>query len=144
MNQFCIIALLLWCCATPLLAYDTTLIEETQSQTLLTQELAFLGLTEEDAQKYHEIMQTTPAGQWYAKLNAVEVLGIMAQTEDERKRYALLAAKGAYERVDRELKFMHAYKDAYKILYPNAKVIDRKKLNTSNNPNIPRELSWQE
>ena len=81
------------------------------------------GLTEADFSKYKKIMENTSAGVWYGTLDPVEVLGIMAESDAEREKFAQLAARQHFERADRELKFNQAYHLAFKKLYPSEKAI---------------------
>jgi hypothetical protein len=81
------------------------------------------GITTDDYIKYLDLMNNTSSGHWYTTLDPVEVLGINATNNEARHRYALIAAHGAFARVEKELAFQRAYDEAFKSLYGNIKPI---------------------
>ncbi len=81
------------------------------------------GLEVEDWQRYRTLMQG-PRGLWYRDIDPVWVLGLSAETESERMRYARLAADIEGRRVEAELAFQRAYDDAWKEKSVDGKVLD--------------------
>ena len=81
------------------------------------------GLSAEDWSRYRTLMQG-PRGLWSPTLDPVWVLGIHAETEAERARFAELAARREHERVAAELAFARAYAQAFERLYPGEPVMD--------------------
>lgn len=79
-------------------------------------------LTPSEWQQYKSLMQG-PSGHWYAHLDPDEVLGINAQTEQERDYYAEHVVKAAHARVDAELAFQRAYDRAQQKLFGHLPVI---------------------
>ena len=67
----------------------------------------YWGLTEKEWRRYKEIMQG-PRGWWSPNLDPIEVLGLYADSETERLRYAEMQARLNLERVERELAWVKA------------------------------------
>ena len=57
-------------------------------------------------------------------ISPIEVLGIHARNDEERRRYAEMWALAMRDDVDRILAFQRAYDEAGKRLYPNEQLID--------------------
>lgn len=75
-------------------------------------------LTESDWLRYKEI-QAGPRGIWSPGLDPLTSLGISAETEAERRRYAELLVHIEKQRVDQELAFQREYDAAWARLYPD-------------------------
>ncbi len=75
-------------------------------------------LTESDWNRYKEI-QAGPRGIWSPGLDPVTSLGISAETDAERRRYAELLVQLEKKRVEQELAFQREYDAAWTRLYPD-------------------------
>lgn len=80
------------------------------------------GLTETEWVKYKLLMQGVN-GRYYAHLTPSEVLGINAETSNDLKHFAELAAKQEHEKIEKELRFNVAFHTAAKRLYANEPII---------------------
>jgi integrating conjugative element protein (TIGR03759 family) len=76
------------------------------------------GLNEEETERYELIMKG-PRGNWTPDLSPLQVLGINAETVQERQYYARRLAVIEHDRLVRERAFEAAYLQAYAKLYPN-------------------------
>lgn len=76
------------------------------------------GITEQEWQRFEEIKKG-PRGHWSPNLDPLTTLGIEAETDAERQKYAELQVKMEFERVEKELAYQRAYTAAFKRLYPN-------------------------
>ncbi len=79
-------------------------------------------------QRYQSLMQGIRGSISPATISPIEVLGIHARNEAERRRYAELWAQAMRDDVDRILAFQHAYDAAVKRLYPDDPLIDVNRL----------------
>lgn len=112
-----------------------TSVSSTDRHTLSPTELArsrAWGLSENEWQRYKLLMQGIRGSISPPTISPIEVLGIHARDEDERRRYAELWARAMREDVDRILAFQHAYDDAGKRSYPNEQLIDVGRVPTRN------------
>ena len=75
------------------------------------------GLNEEETERYRKIMEG-PRGNWSPKLDPLHVLGINAETEQERRHYAKRQAVIEHDRLVRERAFELVYLREYARLYP--------------------------
>jgi integrating conjugative element protein (TIGR03759 family) len=75
-------------------------------------------------ERYRTLMQGIRGSVSPANLSPLEVLGIHAETDDERRRYAERWARLMREDAERVLAFQRAYNEAHRRLYPNAALID--------------------
>ncbi|HFV9292196.1 TPA: TIGR03759 family integrating conjugative element protein [Serratia fonticola] len=80
--------------------------------------VAAWGVTESEWQRYEQLIQGR-RGQQSPNLDPLMVLGIEAQSAEERKRFAELSVQMEYRRVEAELAFQREYDAAWKRLYPN-------------------------
>lgn len=79
----------------------------------------YRSLTEADWLRY-EMLMRGPAGYTEARnLDPVTVLGVYAGSDEERARWAELAARQEHDRIAAELAFAGAYASAWKRLYPD-------------------------
>lgn len=82
------------------------------------------GLSETEWQRYKALMQGVRGNISPSTISPIEVLGIHARDEAERRRYAEAWARAMYEDAGRILAFQRAYDAATKRLYPNEPLID--------------------
>jgi integrating conjugative element protein (TIGR03759 family) len=94
--------------------------EVERTETVLTEEALAeqWRLSSKEWDTYHTLMEG-PRGIWSPNLDPVTVLGIHAETDAERRRYAELLVMIEFERVERELKFQQAYDEAARRLFPS-------------------------
>lgn len=93
-------------------------VEETEEKSSLRVEAQEWGLNERELERYEQLMEGL-RGIWSPNLDPVTALGIEAETEQERRRYAELLVEIEKARVERELAFQHAYDDAWARMYPD-------------------------
>ncbi len=86
------------------------------------------GLEEGEWQRYRTLMQGIRASVSPATLSPIEVLGIHARNNSERRRYAEQWARMMREDAERILAFQRAYDEAHKRLYPDSVLIDTRAL----------------
>lgn len=86
------------------------------------------GLSPQEWHRYKQLMQGIRASISPATISPIEVLGIHARDEAERRRYAERWAQAMREDVGRILAFQHAYDEAGKRLYPDEPLIDPDRL----------------
>ncbi len=86
------------------------------------------GLSETEWRRYKSLMQGIRGSISPPTISPIEVLGIHARNDDERRRYAERWASVMREDVERILAFQHAYDAAGKRLYPNDQIIDVSRL----------------
>ena len=109
------------------------------ANTLSTTDLARArtwGLSETEWHRYQQLMQGIRGSISPSTISPIEVLGIHARDEAERKRYAESWVRAMREDVDRILAFQRAYDAAGKRLYPNELMIDVNRL-----PGRTKEMS---
>ena len=97
------------------------------------------NLSEAEWTRYQTLMRGVRGSVSPATLSPVEVLGIHAQTEAERKDYARRWAKLMHEDAARILAFQAAYTEASRELDPSGNIIDTAKLPGIAPPNTPVE-----
>jgi len=98
-------------------------------------------LNEAEWARYQSLMHGIRGSVSPATLSPIEVLGIHAQTEVERKDYARRWARLMHEDAARVLAFQAAYDQASRELYPGAQIIDTSLLKGNPAPaNSP--LEW--
>ncbi len=117
---------------------SSTQVEETgagasamDENTLTSSELArsrLWGLSETEWRRYKQLMQGIRGSISPPTISPIEVLGIHARDQDERRRYAEMWARAMREDVSRILAFQRAYDEAGKRLYPNEQLIDPDRL----------------
>jgi len=82
------------------------------------------GLSKIEWRRYKELMQGIRGSVSPSTISPIEVLGIHARDQEERRRYAEQWAQAMREDVERILAFQYAYDEAGKRLYPNEQLID--------------------
>lgn len=93
-------------------------VNETAVNNSLRADAKAWGLNEQELDRYEQLMDGA-RGIWSPNLDPVTALGIEAETEQERRRYAELLVEIEKARVERELAFQRAYDEAWARLYPN-------------------------
>jgi integrating conjugative element protein (TIGR03759 family) len=86
------------------------------------------GLSAVEWGRYQQLMRGIRGSLSVESISPLEVLGIHAEDDKERKKYALAWAKVMREDTARVLKFQFAYDDAAKELNGNRQIIDMQKL----------------
>jgi integrating conjugative element protein (TIGR03759 family) len=86
------------------------------------------GLSETEWRRYQSLMQGIRGSVSPATISPLEVLGIHARDEAERRRYAELWAEAMWEDAERILAFQRAYVEAGRRLYPDVPLIDSSRL----------------
>ncbi len=103
----------------------------TQSETTTTETLTETarrwGLSVEEYHRYTEIMRG-PLGRWNPEMDPVMALGILAENEQERQRYAEYFAQREYALTVKTLAFERAYRAAFRRLFPEAEIVDTQAL----------------
>ncbi|EPO4107816.1 TIGR03759 family integrating conjugative element protein [Enterobacter asburiae] len=85
---------------------------------LTTQQQATVwGITPEEWQRYLMLKQQV-RGVWSPGLDPLTTLGVEADTDHERQRFAELLVRQEYQRLEKELAFQRAYDAAWQRLYP--------------------------
>ncbi|WP_064594953.1 TIGR03759 family integrating conjugative element protein [Pseudomonas sp. DR 5-09] len=95
-------------------------IQDTQSTPLgrsHSEQAASWGLTEQEWTHFEQI-QAGPRGFWSPNLDPLTALGVEAQTDQERQRYAELQVALEAKRAERELAYQNAYTAAWVKLFP--------------------------
>jgi len=107
---------------------NTTTSATAQERTPLTEhELAraqLWGLSTEDWQRYRTLMEGIRGSISPGTLSPIEVLGIHARDDAERRKYAEQWAMMMREDAERILAFQRAYDEAGRLLYPDETLID--------------------
>jgi integrating conjugative element protein (TIGR03759 family) len=75
------------------------------------------GLRDEEWQRYQDLMRG-PLGIYSPNLDPLSALGIEAQSEEERRRYAELQVQAESRRVEKLLAYQRAYDEAFARLAP--------------------------
>ena len=100
---------------------------EYQLQQLQEKPYEAWGLTQEDWVRYQKLMQGH-RGIISPGLDPITALGVEADSESDRQRYAELHVKFEKQRVEKELAFQRSVDAAWDRIYPNAQLIDMSKL----------------
>ncbi|WP_277528534.1 TIGR03759 family integrating conjugative element protein [Pseudomonas baetica] len=75
------------------------------------------GLTDEEWVKFQQL-QAGPRHYWSPQLDPLTTLGVEAESEQERRRYAELQVRLEAKRAERELAYQKAYTTAWTRLFP--------------------------
>lgn len=81
------------------------------------EQAASWGLTEQEWTRFEQI-QAGPRGFWSPNLDPLTALGVEAETDQERQRYAELQVMLEAKRAERELAYQNAYTAAWAKLFP--------------------------
>ena len=82
-----------------------------------SKQAASWGLTEQEWTRFEQI-QAGPRGFWSPNLDPLTALGVEAETDQERQRYAELQVALEAKRAERELAYQNAYTAAWAKLFP--------------------------
>ncbi|WP_034097677.1 TIGR03759 family integrating conjugative element protein [Pseudomonas rhodesiae] len=82
-----------------------------------SEQAASWGLTGQEWTRFEQI-QAGPRGFWSPNLDPLTALGVEAQTDQERQRYAELQVALEAKRAERELAYQNAYTAAWAKLFP--------------------------
>ncbi|MGF6518784.1 integrating conjugative element protein (TIGR03759 family) [Pseudomonas sp. BT76 TE3572] len=82
-----------------------------------SEQAASWGLTEQEWTRFEQI-QAGPRGFWSPNLDPLTALGVEAETDQERQRYAELQVALEAKRAERELAYQNAYTAAWAKLFP--------------------------
>jgi integrating conjugative element protein (TIGR03759 family) len=109
--------------------FESTPTERDQARPALTERehAKRWGPSTEDWTRYRTIMRG-PRGFWTPNLDPLTVLGVNAENEGERRRYATLLLHLEAERVKRELAFEKTVQAVKTELYPDLEPFDRARL----------------
>ncbi|MCK9798111.1 TIGR03759 family integrating conjugative element protein [Pseudomonas sp. MAFF 302030] len=100
------------------------------------------GLTEQEWTRFEQI-QAGPRGFWSPDLDPLTTLGVEAETDQERQRYAELQVALEAKRAERELAYQNAYTAAWAKLFPGLLPIQGMASPTSS-PVVPRQALFVE
>ena len=103
-------------------AMQTPITHSTSSATTAEQASRW-GLTRKDWTRYQEVM-TGPRGIWSPNLDPLTALGVHAESDPERRRYAEILVRIERERWERELAFEQVVQQVKRELYPNEPLLD--------------------
>ena len=95
-------------------------VQDTQSTPLgrsHSEQAASWGLTKQEWTRFEQI-QAGPRGFWSPNLDPLTALGVEAETDQERQRYAELQVALEAKRAERELAYQNAYSAAWAKLFP--------------------------
>lgn len=95
------------------------------------------GLTEQEWSRF-EAIQAGPRGFWSPHLDPLTALGVEAETELERQRYAELQVQLEAKRAERELAYQNAYSAAWARLFPGLLPIQGMAPAPASSPLAPR------
>lgn len=107
-----------------------------QQEALIKEKASFWGLTVQEWNKFEAINEKGGRGYWSPNLDPLTTLGVEAQTQEERERYAMLLAKKEFERTTKELEFQRVYDTMFKRLYPDVLPVE-----LDDNPNFVAPLN---
>jgi len=105
-------------------AVEQTTVTETPLSPAESARAELWGLTETEWRRYRTLMQGIRGSISPPTLSPIEVLGIHARDEAERRRYADAWVRAMREDVARVLAFQRAYDEAGRRLYPGQLLID--------------------
>ncbi|PTT12176.1 MULTISPECIES: TIGR03759 family integrating conjugative element protein [unclassified Pseudomonas] len=94
--------------------------QDTQSAPLErshSEQAASWGLTEQEWTRFEQI-QAGPRGYWSPNLDPLTALGVEAENDQERQRYAEIQVALEAKRAERELAYQNAYNAAWARLFP--------------------------
>ncbi|WP_392562233.1 TIGR03759 family integrating conjugative element protein [Orbus sturtevantii] len=116
--------------------HDEQIDIKTQQEAIIKEKASFWGLTVQEWLKFEAINEKGGRGYWSPNLDPLTTLGVEAQTQEERERYAMLLAKKEFERTTKELEFQRVYDTMFKRLYPDVLPVE-----LDDNPNFVAPLN---
>ncbi|MGH8655781.1 MAG: TIGR03759 family integrating conjugative element protein [Gammaproteobacteria bacterium] len=102
---------------------EQTPIAHSSSSATTAEQSSRWGLTLKDWSRYQRLMQG-PRGIWSPNLDPVTALGVHAESDPERRRYAEILVQIERERWERELAFEKVVQQVKRELYPNEPLLD--------------------
>lgn len=103
----------------PAATETTTVTRQSTEQALSAEQLAqHWGLSREEWSRYLQLRQSE-RGIWSPGLDPLTTLGVEANNDEERRKYADLLVGKEARRVEKELAFQRAYDTAWKRRYPS-------------------------
>jgi len=102
---------------------EQTPITRSTSSATTAEQASRWGLTRKDWTRYQQVM-TGPRGIWSPNLDPVTALGVHAESDAERRRYAEILVRIERERWERELAFEKVVQHVKRELYPNEPLLD--------------------
>lgn len=101
------------------MVFDSSRNQQSQFQSSHDGQLARQwGLADEEFRRYRELMDG-PLGIYSPALDPLSALGIEAESDAERQRFAELQVQAEARRVEKLLAYQHAYDAAWQRLYPD-------------------------
>lgn len=97
------------------------------------------GLTDDEWAKF-ERLQTGPRHYWSPQLDPLTTLGVEANSDHERQRYAELQVRLEARRAERELAYQKAYTAAWARLFPGLQPVQGMSDNASPSSSSPTAL----
>ena len=118
---------------------DLVTTPQTQSTLSTSEQAQHWGLTLDEWQRYQTLMQGIRGSLSNDDISPLEVLGIHAENDAERRRYAERWAQLMFEDTARVLAFQREYHAAFKRLYPDVPAIDMNLLRSGDSAaqNVP-------
>lgn len=116
----CLVSLLSMGAAMGNLVTTPSRTQDTQSTPLgrsHPEQAASWGLTEQEWTRFEQI-QASPRGFWSPNIDPLTALGVEAETDQERQRYAELQVALEAKRAERELAYQNAYDAAWAKMLP--------------------------
>lgn len=114
--------------------------QQSDAQYLAEKEYEIWGLTQQDWKAYQRLMQGH-RGLLSPNIDPITALGVEAETQAERRRFAEIHVRFEKQRVEKEFAFQHSVDQAWKRLYPNAQLIDMDKIEQAQTPLNERQGS---
>ncbi|HHT1436350.1 TPA: TIGR03759 family integrating conjugative element protein [Citrobacter freundii] len=103
--------------AQPLQMQTSQNVDSALRQLTTQQQATAWGVTPEEWQRYLMLKQQV-RGVWSPGLDPLTTLGVEADTDHERQRFAELLVRQEYQRLEKELAFQRAYDAGWQRLYP--------------------------
>ncbi len=107
--------------------YQYSAEQQINSQNTDPKEYEVWGLTRQDWTSYQSLMQGH-RGILSPNLDPITALGVEANTQVERRRFAEIHVRFEKQRVEKELAFQRAVDQAWTRFYPKAQLIDMNKI----------------
>ena len=107
--------------------YQYSAEQQSNYQNIVPKEYETWGLTRQDWTSYQSLMQGH-RGILSPNLDPITALGVEANTQAERRRFAEIHVRFEKQRVEKELAFQRAVDQAWTRFYPKAQLIDMNKI----------------
>lgn len=124
MNRKCIVSFFAVFCLCGAKASDKKeLLVDNNVSKILVHDGNKYDLSQKEYERYQYLMNNTYAGTAYKDLLPMEVLGLMSETKEDRKKYAVKCVEFNYRKITKILEFQRAYERAWDNKYPTLKVV---------------------